>query len=143
MKLSPHFTLEEMIYSDTARLYNINNKPTSDIIKNLGYLSNNLLEQIRTLVGKPVIITSGYRCEELNRKVGGSPTSQHRYGQAADIRVKGISPKTLYLIIKQSGLEYDQLIHEKTKNTEWVHISFTKHNRKQNLIYKDGKYVLD
>lgn len=143
MRLSPHFTLEEMTASDTARRLGICNKAPSGIVKNLGYLANNLLEPLRSLLGKPILITSGYRCEELNKAVGGSATSQHRYGQAVDIQVQGMSPKTLYLLIKQSKLQYDQLIFEKTKWSEWVHISFAKHNRHQNLIYKNGKYSLD
>ena len=143
MRLSPHFTLEEMEASDTAKRLGICNKAPSGVVKNLGYLASNLLEQIRTLVGKPIYISSGYRCELLNKAVGGSPTSQHRYGQAVDIEAIGISPKTLYTIIKNSNLQYDQLILEKTKQAEWVHVSFCKHNRNQNLIYKDGKYSLD
>lgn len=143
MRLSPHFTLEEMIYSDFAKKFKIDNVPSQQTIKNLGYLAHNLLEPLREYLGKPIIITSGYRCEKLNRKVGGSSSSQHLYGQAVDIWVQGISPQLLYEKIKQSGLDYDQLIHEKTKSAEWVHISYSKHNRHQNLIYKSGVYVLD
>lgn len=143
MKLSPHFTLEEMTYSDTANRYKIANIPSTQTIKNLGYLAQNLLEPLREYLGKAIVITSGYRCEKLNIKVKGSSTSQHLYGQAVDIWVEGISPQLLYEKIKQSGLDYDQLILEKTKNAEWVHISYTKHNRHQNLIYKSGVYVLD
>ena len=140
MRLSPHFTLEEFTYSDVARMYHIDNTPSKDIIKNIGYLTQNLLEPLREKIMKPIIITSGYRCDTLNKKVGGARTSQHRYGQAVDIKVKGWSSYTLYEFIKQSGLDYDQLILEKTKIAEWVHISYTKHNRKMNLIYKDRRY---
>ena len=143
MRLSPHFTLEEMIASDTANRLGICNKAPSGVVKNLGFLASNLLEPLRTLVGKPICISSGYRCEALNKAVGGSVTSQHRYGQAVDIQVFGLSPKSLYTIIKNSNLQYDQLILEKTKYAEWVHVSFCKHNRNQNLIYKNGKYSLD
>jgi len=143
MNLTKHFTLEEMEASDTARRMGVCNKAPSTVVKNLGFLASNLLEPLRTLVGKSIYISSGYRCELLNKKVGGSPTSQHRYGQAVDIEVFGMSPKDLYLLIKNSGLDYDQLILEKTKKAEWVHVSFCKHNRNQNLIYKDGKYTLD
>jgi len=143
MRLSPHFTLEEMEASDTARRLGICNKAPSGVVRNLGFLASNLLEPLRTLIDKPIYISSGYRCEKLNKAVGGSATSQHRYGQAVDIEVIGMSTKTLYTIIKNSKLQYDQLILEKTKHAEWVHISFCKHNRHQNLIYKDGKYRLD
>lgn len=141
--LTKHFTLEEMCYSDTARKYNIANIPPSQVVRNLGYLSANLLEPLRELLDKPIIITSGYRCDELNKKIKGSQSSQHRYGQAVDIMVVGMSPKVLYYFIKMSGLEYDQLILEKTKNAEWVHISYAKHNRHQNLKYNNGVYTLD
>ena len=143
MNLSPHFTLEEMTYSDTANRYKIANIPNTQTIKNLGYLAHNLLEPLREYLGKAIVITSGYRCEKLNRLVKGSSSSQHLYGQAVDIWVKGISPQLLYEKIKQSGLDYDQLILEKTRTAEWVHVSYTKHNRHQNLIYKSGVYVLD
>jgi len=143
MRLSEHFTLEEMCYSDTARRNNIRNLAIPPIQKNLGYLCQNLLEPLRKRINLPIIVTSGYRCERLNQLVGGSPRSQHVYGQAADIRVNGLSPEALYLIIKTSGLVYDQLILEETKTAKWVHVSYTKHNRKQNLLYKNGKYTLD
>ena len=143
MRLSPHFTLEEMEASDTARRYGICNKATSDIVKNLAYLCHNCLEPLRELLDKPIIITSGYRCDKLNQKVKGSMNSQHRYGQAVDIMVQGMSPRVLYLFIKMSGLDYDQLILEQTKSATWVHISYTKHNRHQNLIYNKGVYTLD
>lgn len=143
MRLSPHFTLEEMVASTTAKKLGINNIPTSNEIRNLGYLSNNLLEPLRELVGKPIYISSGFRCDKLNQVIKGSGKSQHRYGQAVDIYIQGMSPTALYLTIKSSKLDYDQLILEKTKDAEWVHISYTKHNRHQNLIYKNGKYTLD
>lgn len=143
MRLSEHFTLDEMMASVTARRLGIRNIPIPNEIRNLGLLCQNLLEPLRRKLNQPIIVTSGFRCEKLNKVVGGSPTSQHRYGQAADIRVNGLSPEALYLIIKTSGLQYDQLILEQTKTGNWVHVSYTKHNRKQNLLYKDGKYTRD
>lgn len=144
MNLSKHFTLEELTYSDTARMIGIKNIPKTEIIRNLGLLANNLLEPLREKLSKPIIITSGYRCEILNKKVGGAPNSQHTRGQAVDIIVKGITPKTLYEFIKSSGLIYDQLILEQTKSAQWIHISYcSKLNRQQNLIYKNNHYILD
>lgn len=143
MNLSKNFTLEEMTASDTARRYGIHNYPTTDIIKNLGYLTQNFLQPLRDKIGKSIYILSGYRSELLNIKVGGAKNSQHRYGQAVDIQIAGMSPLQLYLFIKESGLDYDQLILERTKNAEWVHVSYTKHNRHQNLLYKNGVYTLD
>lgn len=144
MNLSKNFTLEELIYSDTARSLNINNTPPTEVIRNLGLLTNNVLQPIRDKLGKSVIVTSGYRCKLLNQKIGGTPNSQHTRGQAVDIIVYGITPKTLYEFIKNSGILYDQLILEQTKEAQWVHISYcSKLNRQQNLIYKNNHYILD
>lgn len=143
MRLSKNFTLEEMEASDTAKRLGICNKAPSEVIKNLGYLTQNFLQPLRDKLNKAILILSGYRNELLNKRVGGSKTSQHRYGQAVDIQVIGMSPAELYLYIKQSGLDYDQLILEKTKNAEWVHVSFTKHNRHQALRYINRVYTLD
>ena len=143
MRLSKNFTLEEMTYSDTASRYGYHNYPTTTAIKNLGYLTQNFLQPLRDKLGKAILILSGYRSELVNQKVGGSSTSQHKYGQAVDIQVTGMSPLQLFFYIKESGLDYDQLILERTKKAEWVHVSFTKHNRHQALRYINGVYTLD
>lgn len=142
MRLSKNFTLEEMYQSDTARRNKISNYPTTEAIRNLGYLTQNFLQPLRDMLNKAIYISSGYRSELLNLKVGGAKNSQHKYGQAVDIQVVGMSPMQLFLFIKNSGLEYDQLILEKTKSAEWVHVSCTKHNRHQALRYIDGVYTL-
>jgi hypothetical protein len=143
MRLSKNFTLEEMIYSDTARKYKYHNYPTTQAIRNLGYLTQNFLQPLRDKIDKPILILSGYRSELVNQKVGGAKTSQHKYGQAVDIQIIGMSPLQLFLYIKESGLDYDQLILERTKNAEWVHVSYTEHNRHQVLRYINGVYTLD
>lgn len=144
MKLSKNFTLEELIYSDTARNLGINNTPPTEVIRNLGFLVNNVLQPLRDKLGKSIIVTSGYRNKTLNQKIGGAPNSQHTRGQAVDIIVIDITPKTLYEFIKSSGIIYDQLILEQTKSAQWVHISYcSKLNRQQNLIYKNNHYILD
>lgn len=144
MRLSQNFTLNELTYSDTAKKYKIDNTPSKEVIKNLGALVANVLQPLRDKLGKPIIITSGYRCSKLNSKIGGSNTSQHLTGQAADIIVRGMKVEDLYSFIKKSGIVYDQLIQEHSGNTTWVHISYcTKLNRKQNLIYKNNHYILD
>lgn len=142
MRLSKNFTLEEMTYSDTATRYGYHNYPTTAAIKNLGYLTQNFLQPLRDKLGKAILILSGYRSELVNQKVGGAKTSQHKYGQAVDIQVTSMSPLQLFMYIKESGLDYDQLILERTKKAEWVHVSFTKHNRHQALRYIDGVYTL-
>ena len=84
------------------------------------------LDNIREFYGKPIIITSGYRCPELNAKVGGKPNSQHLKGEAADLR---FDVDLLNCIIQ--FFHFDQLITEKSKNTKWIHISFLKDKDKE------------
>ena len=143
MRLSKNFTLEEMTYSDTAKRYGYHNYPNTEAIKNLGCLTQNFLQPLRDKINKPILILSGYRSELVNQKVSGAKTSQHKYGQAVDIQIAGMSPLQLFIYIKESGLDYDQLILERTKKAEWVHVSFTKHNRHQALRYINGVYTLD
>lgn len=144
MKLSKNFTLFEFTYSDTASRLGIKNLPTTEQIQNLGCLCQNLLQPLRDLLGKPISVSSGFRNNLLNQKLGGTTNSQHTQGKAADIYVLGMSPEKLYNFIKSSNLIYDQLILETTKSGSWVHISYNKKfNRKQNLIYKNNKYLKD
>ena len=84
MKLSKNFTLNEMTRSQTATRFNIDNTPSQEVINNLLYLCNNLLQPLRDAKG-PLTISSGYRSTKVNKKVGGSGTSLHCYGAAADI----------------------------------------------------------
>ena len=81
-----YFTIKELISSSTATQHNINNTPTKEIEENLKALVDNILDPLREAYGKPIIVTSGYRCEKLNTLLKGSKTSQHRFGQAADIK---------------------------------------------------------
>ena len=83
MQLTPNFSLEQLIHSETAERERIDNTPAPEIVKNLRLLAQGL-EQVRTLIGFPLDISSGYRCPRLNSRVGGAKTSQHTRGQAAD-----------------------------------------------------------
>lgn len=129
-----HFTLRELIKSDTAIRKGIKNVPNRQEEQNLIALVDKILDPLREAYKKPIIVTSGFRCEELNRLVGGSKTSQHRTGQAVDIRTIPDTPeenKKLYDLIIQLNLPFDQLIDE--HNFDWVHVSFSEKNRKQIL----------
>lgn len=140
-KLTPHFTLEEMYSSNTAKLKGINNRIPTELIPNIIALVMYCLEPIREYYDKPVIVTSGYRCPELNKAVGGAKTSQHTKGQAADIIIRGVGVHKLFETIQFILPEYDQLIEEHSSNTSWVHISYNKeHNRKERLQYRNGRY---
>ena len=124
LQLSEHFTLDELIYSETAIRVGIDNRPSLDIVSNLSRLCL-LLEQVRGLINKPIRISSGYRCIALNQLVKGQPNSQHLVGCAADIKVSGMTPDEIVKAIIQSEIQYDQLIREfcDGKGNGWVHIS--------------------
>ena len=132
-----YFTIKELISSSTATQYNINNTPTKEIEENLKALVDNILDPLREAYGKPIIVTSGYRCEKLNTLLKGSKTSQHRFGQAADIKTVSDTPtenKKLFDLVQKLNLPFDQLIDE--YNFNWVHVSYSPRNRKQVLHIK-------
>lgn len=133
MKLSAHFTLEEMTASQTATRRGLNNTPNDSAIDNLRRLCL-VLEEVRKVVGKPITVTSGYRGRELNQAIGGASNSQHTYGCAADIKVHGLTPDEIIRMILTANIRFDQLIRE---YDSWVHISVPingKSWRKQCLI---------
>lgn len=129
-----NFKISELIYSDLAKQNNINNMPDIKSLDNLLNLIFYCLQPVRDLIKKPMIITSGYRNNYLNRLVGGKTNSQHKEGKAVDFVVKGMTANEVVEIIKNSDIVFDQLINEYDK---WVHISFSKNkNRKQILHIK-------
>jgi zinc D-Ala-D-Ala carboxypeptidase len=131
MKISENFTLQELTKSATAKSRGLTNQPTAQHQKNLVELVNNILQPLRTALGRSIDVTSGYRSHELNNAVGGSKTSQHSLGQAADIVVQGMTPKQVCEKIIELGLPFDQLIEEFGR---WVHVSYDpSRNRKQVL----------
>lgn len=137
-----NFKISELIHSDTAIKYNINNMPDVNSLDNILNLITYCLQPIRDKIKKPMIITSGYRSLEVNRIVGGATNSQHRIGQAVDFKIPGMTSRQIVDFIKKSGIEYDQLIEEYSNNTSWVHISYNKgKNRKQTFLYKNGVYT--
>jgi len=142
MQLSGHFSLSELTKSQTAERKGIDNKPTLEHIENLTELCTQILEPTRRNFGKPMIITSGYRSEELCVAIGSQTTSQHAKGQAADFEMIGLDNKSLAKYIK-NNLVFDQLILEfytpNDPSSGWVHCSYNKdENRKEALLY-DGK----
>ena len=121
-----HFTIEELYASDTAKRLGIDNKPTTQKMIHLVYLAAYVLEPLRVAMNRPIHISSGYRCEKLNKAVGGVYNSQHLKGQAVDIDIEGDMEfgKKIFNYIKDH-LPFDQLIWEHNKSgTYWVHVSF-------------------
>ena len=111
MQLTPNFSLEELTVSDTARRKRISNAPTPAHLRNLRRTAA-LLEEIRALFGVPLQVTSGYRNPQVNALVGGVPTSAHALGLAADFHVNGLDDLSAAKRIRDSGIVFDQLIHE-------------------------------
>ena len=122
-----HFTIEEMYASDTAKRLGIDNKPSVQQMINLVYLCAYVLEPLRVAMKEPIKIGSGFRCEKLNKSVGGVYNSQHLKGQAADLCIDGDMKKgrRWFDYIRQH-LDFDQLIWEKNPKTGnyWVHVSY-------------------
>lgn len=127
-----YFTISELCKSSVAEEKNINNSPDQKITKNLELLINNILDPLRDMYGKPIIVNSGYRSPELNKAVGGVETSQHVQGLAADI-TGGSQRENKFLFNAIIGLElpFDQVIDE--KNYSWIHVSYSEHPRNQIL----------
>ena len=134
MKLSPNFSLEEMIVSEIGARKGFDNTPNATEIANLVRMAA-LLEQVRAVLKKPIIINSAFRSKAVNDAVGSKDTSQHRIGCAADIRVPGMTPKEVVETIIKTDIGYDQLIRE---FDAWTHISVpdmpSRPPRKQALI---------
>jgi hypothetical protein len=119
VNLTPHFTLEELTHSEIGERQGIDNTPNADVQANLVRLAR-LLEEVRTLLGRPIMVNSAYRCEAINELVGSKPSSQHVLGCAADIKVPGLTPNDVVNLVAKSNLKFDQLIRE---FDSWTHIS--------------------
>lgn len=117
-----HFTIEEMTKSSTATAKGIDNTPSKDIEAKLQKLIEAVLDLLKEWYGKPIRVNSGYRCEALNEAIGGSKTSQHCLGEAADITAGSKEEnKKLFEYIKDN-LPFDQLINE--SDFSWIHVSY-------------------
>ena len=147
MKLSKNFSLIEFTESNTAIRNGIDNNPTAEHIHNLVELCENVLQPLRDRIGSSIRVTSGYRSEALNTAIGGSKTSDHSFGRAADIKlvINGVNmSEELYHGIKAMGVPFKQIIWEfgDDDTPQWVHIAFDKDNNKMQCLkaYKeDGK----
>ena len=126
-KVTMHFTIEELYASKTAKDKGINNMPSVREMVNLVYLAAYVLEPLRKAMGEPIKIGSGFRCQQLNKAVGGVSNSQHLTGQAADLCIDGdIAKGKRWFNYIKDHLPFDQLIWEKNPKTGscWVHVSY-------------------
>jgi hypothetical protein len=147
MNLTANFSLHEMTKSETALRKDMPNEPTEADIENLKLLAEKVLQPLRDHYGVGIKVNSGYRSPDVNAAVGGSRTSDHCKGQAADIEIAGIPNATLAQYIKDS-LQYTQLILEfytpGIPDSGWVHVSYDSNNLKcqaLTAVKKDGKTV--
>lgn len=118
-RLSANFTLDEFLVSQTALRHGIAMHPPANVVHNLGVLCQAILQPVRDEFGA-VVITSGYRPKQLNRRIGSSDRSQHIVGEAADFKVPGYTPLEICEFIRDAKLPYHQLIHE---FGSWTHAS--------------------
>lgn len=144
-----HFTFQEFERSETAARLKIDNRMPEIAEAHVVELVDKLLDPLREAWGGPLIVTSGYRCPELNRAVGGSATSAHTAGWAADLVPgdgRGVQELVNFAVewLTATGLPYDQLIDERSGGSRWLHVGI--HNleggqRRQTLVYDNGKYI--
>ena len=126
--LMKYFSITEFFESDVAEKHQVNNIPDdeqlSQVLGNIRALALNVLDPLRAMIGRPIIITSGYRSQRVNELVGGSKTSQHLSGKAADIHVQGYTPQQMNAVYQtiQTYYDFDQLIFYPSKNI--IHISW-------------------
>ena len=120
-----YFTIAELCRSATARRLGIDNTPPASAVKALTVLVDEVLDPLREAWGGPIRVNSGYRCPKLNKAVGGTPSSQHQRGEAADITVGSRrANRRLLALIKRLDLPVDQCIDE--KGCRWIHVSHRK-----------------
>ncbi len=139
MDITKNFSLHEFVYSSVAEKYGIDNTPDETVMLHIVELVETLLQPLRDAWGSGISVNSGYRCPELNshKEIGGSPTSAHAYGYAADIKPSNGDMKSFQEFVlgwfRNSSAKFDQLIFEKPKNgiASWLHIGVRNRNGAQ------------
>lgn len=133
MKLSEHFTLAEFTRSAKADELGIANTPREPDILRMCILCLMVLEPLRRKVGKPVHISSGFRNAIVNKEVGGSATSDHMHGRAADVFVDGMTPMELLISAKESVPDWDQMYEHRSAG--FVHVSFRLGGNRRQILH--------
>lgn len=123
---SDYFTLAELTKSVTAARHKIDNTPPLEVMANLQYGVDMVLDPLRRIYGHPIIITSGYRCDKLNKLVGGVANSWHTKGNAADIHINSLSDAKILFANLQKLPSVDTVLFEHSKTTQWLHVQWDK-----------------
>lgn len=142
MRISEHVSYREAIKSNTATRRGIDNTPSDYEITNMVGVAENIFEPLRKWVGGPIKITSMYRCEELNRAIGGSSRSQHCEGRAMDLDdTFGYKTNAEMFEYIRENLSFDQLIWEfgDDNNPDWIHVSYISHDENRNRVMRAEK----
>ena len=145
MKLTEHFTLAEFERSATAARLHIDNRVPAELVPNTRNLCEQVLEPLREHFGEAVYVTSGYRCPQLNKAVGGVANSQHMRGEAADIcpivggRPDSTSPEARRRLREwaewiMDNCPFDQLLRERRGNSCWLHVSLRRAGRNRQMV---------
>ena len=138
-----YFSIQELSSSSRAKGMGIDNTPTPEAAANLTALVEHVLDPLRERYGYPIMVSSGYRCYRLNKAVGGSATSDHMTGRAADIYVTNAKDKAMLFSMIYYLLPFDQLIWERGDDEApaWIHVSYREgENRRECLRYDGKKY---
>lgn len=136
-----YFSYSEFFKSDVAEKHQVKNIPDdaqlSQVLGNIKALVLNVLDPLRTRIGRPIIITSGYRSQRVNELAGGSKTSQHMLGKAADIHIQGYTPQQMDIVYQtiQMCYDFDQLIFYPSKNI--IHVSWNGDKNRQESWVKE------
>ena len=128
-----YFTIEELCQSETAERLKIDNTPSEEITSNLTYFVNRILDPLREAWGSAILVNSGFRCELLNKAIGGSKTSAHKTGWAVDLYPKNGKMEDFkkFVIDFFNGKMWDQIVLETDGNKVWIHIGLFNNSGKQ------------
>lgn len=121
---SDFFTLEEFTRSSTAKRLKIDNTPSDEVVRNLQYGVQMVLEPLRRIIKAPIIITSGYRCSALNKAVGGVANSWHTKGNAADLRIKDEEEAKVIFQALKTLPSVDTVLFEHSAKSIWMHVQW-------------------
>lgn len=121
---SDFFTLKELTKSSTATRLKIDNTPNEEVFRNLQYGVQMVLDPLRRIHQQPIIITSGYRCAQLNKAVGGVPNSWHTKGNAADIHIKDENEAREIFNILKTLPSVDTALFEHSRQSQWIHVQW-------------------